>query len=43
MVVMLEVYNIGVGLVIVCDIELVEFYCEMLKFKGLISFIEFEE
>ena len=38
--VMLETHNTGVGLVIVCDIEPAEFYCETLKAKGLSSTIE---
>jgi len=38
--VMLEAHNTGVGLVIVCDIEPAEFYCESLKAKGLTSTIE---
>ena len=40
MAVMLEAHNSGVGLVIVCDIEPAEFYCETLKAKGLTSSIE---
>ena len=40
MAVMLEAHNTGVGLVIVCDIEPAEFYCETLKSKGLTSSIE---
>ena len=40
MAVMLEAHNTGVGLVIVCDIEPAEFYCETLKAKGLTSSIE---
>jgi ATP-dependent Clp protease adaptor protein ClpS len=43
MAVMLEAHNTGVGLVIVCDIEPAEFYCETLKAKGLSSTIEPEE
>jgi len=38
--VMLEAHNTGVGLVIVCDLEPAEFYCETLKSKGLTSTIE---
>jgi len=38
--VMLEAYNTGVGLVIVCDLEPAEFYSETLKAKGLSSSIE---
>ena len=38
--VMLAAHNTGVGLVIVCDIEPAEFYCETLKAKGLSSTIE---
>ena len=41
--VMMEAYNTGVGLVIVCDIEPAEFYSETLKAKGLTSTIEPEE
>jgi len=41
--VMLEAHNTGVGLVIVCDIEPAEFYCETLRAKGLTSSIEPEE
>lgn len=41
--VMLEAHNTGVGLVIVCDIEPAEFYCESLKSKGLTSTIEPDE
>ena len=43
MAVMLEAHNTGVGLVIVCDIEPAEFYCESLKAKGVTSTIEPEE
>ncbi len=42
MAVMLEAHNSGVGLVIVCDLEPAEFYCETLKSKGLTSTIEQE-
>mgnify|MGYP002632056813 FL=1 len=38
--VMLEAHNTGVGLVIVCDLEPAEFYCETLKGKGLSSSLE---
>ena len=38
--VMLETHNNGVGLVITCDLEPAEFYCESLKAKGLTSTIE---
>ena len=38
--VMMEAHNTGVGLVIVCDLEPAEFYCESLKAKGLTSTIE---
>jgi ATP-dependent Clp protease adaptor protein ClpS len=38
--VMLEAHNTGVGLVIVCDLEPAEFYCETLKAKGLSSRLE---
>ena len=41
--VMLEAHNTGVSLVIICDIEPAEFYCESLKAKGLTSTIEPEE
>jgi ATP-dependent Clp protease adaptor protein ClpS len=41
--VMLEAHNTGVGLVIVCDLEPAEFYCETLRSKGLTSSIEPEE
>lgn len=41
--VMLEAHNTGVGLVIVCDLEPAEFYCESLKARGLTSTIEPEE
>ncbi|BEV35951.1 ATP-dependent Clp protease adapter ClpS [Synechococcus sp. M16CYN] len=41
--IMLEAHNTGVGLVIVCDIEPAEFYCETLKSKGLTSSIEPED
>ena len=40
--VMLETHNTGVGLVITCDLEPAEFYCESLKAKGLTSTIERE-
>ena len=43
MAVMLEAHNSGVGLVVVCDIEPAQFYCESLKAKGLTSTIEPEE
>ena len=33
--VMLEAHNTGVGLVIVCDLEPAEFYCETLTATGL--------
>ncbi len=38
--IMLEAHNNGVGLVIVCDLEPAEFYCESLKGKGLTSTLE---
>ena len=38
--VMLEAHNTGMGLVIVCDLEPAEFYCETLKAKGLSSSLE---
>ena len=40
--VMLAAHNTGVGLVIVCDLEPAEFYCESLKGKGLTSTLESE-
>ncbi len=40
--VMLQAHNNGIGLVIVCDLEPAEFYCESLKGKGLSSTIEKE-
>ncbi len=40
--IMLETHNNGVGLVITCDLEPAEFYCESLKAKGLTSTIELE-
>ena len=40
MAVMLEAHNTGVGLVIVCDLEPAEFYCETLQAKGLTSSLE---
>ena len=40
--IMLEAHNIGIGLVIVCDLEPAEFYSEALNAKGLISTIEKE-
>ena len=43
MAVMMEAHNTGVGLVIVCDLEPAEFYCETLKAKGLTSTIEPED
>ena len=43
MAVMLEAHNSGVGLVIVCDIEPAEFYCESVKAKGRTSTVEPEE
>ena len=42
MAVMLEAHSTGVGLVIVCDLEPAEFYCEALKAKSLTSTIEIE-
>ena len=38
--IMLEAQNTGIGLVIVCDLEPAEFYCESLKAKGISSSIE---
>ena len=38
--IMLETHNNGLGLVITCDLEPAEFYCECLKSKGLTSTIE---
>ena len=40
--IMLETHNNGVGLVITCDLEPAEFYCESLKAKGLTSTFELE-
>ena len=40
--IMLEAHNTGLGLVIICDLEPAEFYCESLKSKGLSSSIEKE-
>ena len=40
--VMLEAHNTGVGLVITCDLEPPEFYCETLNIKGFTSTIEKE-
>ena len=40
--IMLDAHNLGVGLVIVCDLEPAEFYSESLKSKGLTSTIELE-
>jgi len=40
--IMLEAHNTGIGLVIVCDLEPAEFYCESLKAKSLTSTIEKE-
>ena len=41
--IMLEAHNNGIGLVIVCDLEPAEFYCESLKSKGISSSIEKED
>ena len=41
--IMLEAHNTGIGLVIVCDLEPAEFYCESLKSKGISSSIEKED
>lgn len=41
--VMMEAHNTGVGLVIICDLEHAEFYCEQLKSHGLTSTIEPDE
>lgn len=38
--IMMEAHNNGVALVIVCDLEPAEFYCEGLKSHGLTSTIE---
>ena len=38
--IMMEAHNNGVALVIVCDLEPAEFYCESLKSHGLTSTIE---
>ncbi len=41
--IMMQAHNAGVGLVIVCELEHAEFYCETLKSKGLTSTIEPDE
>ncbi len=41
--IMMQTHNSGIGLVIVCEMEHAEFYCEGLKSKGLTSTIEPEE
>ncbi|MGC1309626.1 MAG: ATP-dependent Clp protease adapter ClpS [Phormidesmis sp.] len=38
--IMMQAHNSGTGLVIVCEQEHAEFYCETLKSKGLTSTIE---
>ncbi|MEO0946702.1 MAG: ATP-dependent Clp protease adapter ClpS [Cyanobacteria bacterium J06641_5] len=38
--IMMEAHNNGIALVIVCDLEPAEFYCETLKNHGLTSTIE---
>lgn len=41
--IMMQAHNDGVGLVIICELEHAEFYCESLKSKGLTSTIEPDE
>jgi ATP-dependent Clp protease adaptor protein ClpS len=41
--IMMEAHTNGLALVIVCDLEPAEFYCETLKSHGLTSSIEPEE
>lgn len=41
--IMMQAHNSGVGLVIVCELEHAEFYCESLRSKGLTSTIEPDE
>jgi len=41
--IMMQAHNSGVGLVIVCELEHAEFYCETLRSKGLSSTIEPDE
>lgn len=39
----MEVYFNGMFLVIICELEYVEFYCEILWSYGLFSIIELDE
>ncbi|PSP19067.1 MAG: ATP-dependent Clp protease adapter ClpS [Cyanobacteria bacterium QS_8_64_29] len=41
--IMMEAHNSGLSLVIACDLEPAEFYCETLQSHGLTSTIEPEE
>lgn len=41
--VMMEAHSNGIALVIVCELEHAEFYCESLKMHGLTSTIEPDE
>jgi ATP-dependent Clp protease adaptor protein ClpS len=41
--VMMEAHSNGIALVIVCELEHAEFYCESLKIHGLTSTIEPDE
>ena len=41
--IMMQAHNSGVGLVIICELEHAEFYCESLCSKGLTSTIEPDE
>jgi ATP-dependent Clp protease adaptor protein ClpS len=41
--IMMQAHNSGTGLVIICELEHAEFYCESLCSKGLTSTIEPDE
>ncbi|MEM6867988.1 MAG: ATP-dependent Clp protease adapter ClpS [Cyanobacteria bacterium P01_F01_bin.3] len=41
--IMMQAHSSGVGLVIICELEHAEFYCETLRSKGLTSTIEPDE
>ncbi|MEO1591408.1 MAG: ATP-dependent Clp protease adapter ClpS [Cyanobacteria bacterium J06632_22] len=41
--IMMQAHNAGTALVITCELEHAEFYCETLKSKGLTSTIEPDE
>ncbi len=41
--IMMQAHNSGTGLVIICELEHAEFYCETLQSKGLTSTIEPDE